>query len=236
MAVHAAMVDRVDQGVGDIVAALKAAGRFENTLLLVLADNGASPERYRNPGFDRASETRDGRPIRYVDAAPGPETSWDYIGTSWASAANTPYRYWKKESYDGGCRTPLIAHWPAGLKTAPGATTDQLGHVIDVTPTCLDLAGAAPPAKPPEGQTLAPILRGERRPGHDALFFEHEGGRALLAGDWKLTALPRGPWQLYHVSADATETRDLAPSDPTRAADLAAAWTRWATRVGADIP
>jgi arylsulfatase len=237
MAVHAAMVDRVDQGVGEVVAALKAAGRFENTVVYVLADNGASPEHYHNPGFDRASETRDGRKIDYSgDSPPGPETTWDYIGPSWASAVNTPYRYWKKESFDGGCRAPLIVHWPAGLKAATGSVTGELGHVIDLAPTCLDLAAAPAGEKPPEGKSLAPVLRGERRAGHDALFFEHEGGRAVIAGDWKLVALPGRPWELYHVSADATETRNLAADEPARVADLAEAWNRWAARVGAEVP
>ncbi len=139
MAVHAAMVDRVDQGVGELLQALKDTGRYDNTIILVLSDNGASPERYTTPGFDRPSETRDGRPIRYCGPfTPGTETTWGYIGPNWASAVNTPYRYWKAESFEGGSHTPLVAHWPAGLAAAHGSTINQPGHVIDVLPTCLE--------------------------------------------------------------------------------------------------
>jgi arylsulfatase len=121
MAVHAAMVDRVDQGLGDLVRALKDTGRYDDTVIFILSDNRASPERYTRPGFDRASRTRDGRPIRYAGRfEPGSENTWGYLGPFWASAANTPYRYWKAESFEGGCHTPLVVHWPAGL-AAPAA-------------------------------------------------------------------------------------------------------------------
>ncbi|MDG3005324.1 arylsulfatase [Paludisphaera mucosa] len=241
MAVHAAMVDRVDQGVGSILKALEAAGRSEDTIVVVLADNGASPERYLDPGFDRASQTRDGRPIQYAGRfEPGPETTWGYIGAPWASALNTPYRYWKADSFEGGCHTPMIVHWPRGLKAPHGTTTAQVGHVIDLMPTCLELAGVAYPnqfdghdLKPLEGESLAPALRGRPREGPRTLFFEHEGARAVLAGDWKSVALPRGEWELYHVADDATETRDLALREPRRVAELARMWRAWAERVGA---
>ena len=249
MAVHAAMVDRVDQGVGAILGALRDAGKLDNTLILVLADNGASPERYTRIGFDRSSETRDGRPIQYTGRLenPGSETTWGYIGSHWASAANTPLRYWKVEAFDGGCRTPLVVRWPAGVTAPAGSISNQLGHVIDLMPTCLEVAAtpypreyAGHPILPLEGRSLVPAFRGgpidesKDRP----LFFEHEGGRAVIAGDWKLVA-PRGKgqgWQLYHVSEDATETRDVARDHPERVADLSARWVAWARRVGAEIP
>ncbi|MHB1556465.1 MAG: arylsulfatase [Isosphaeraceae bacterium] len=243
MAVHAAMVDRVDQGVGSIVRALEETKRLENTVIVVLADNGASPERYLDPGFDRASQTRDGRPIRYRGRfEPGSETTWGYIGAYWANAANTPYRYWKAESFEGGCHTPMIVHWPKGLAGRPGSTTAELGHVIDLMPTFLELASVTYPAKyaghdlkPLEGRSLAPLWREPPRAGHPALFFEHEGGRAVIAGDWKLVARPRGDWELYHIAADATETHDLAGREPRRAAELEQMWRAWARRVGAPL-
>ena len=245
MEAHAAMVDRVDQGVGQVVDALRDAGRLANTVFLVLADNGASPERYLDPGFDRPSETRDGRKIRYRGTfEAGPETAWGYIGSWWANAANTPFRFWKTESFEGGTHTPLIVHWPAGLKAAPGSFSDQPGHVIDVAPTCLDLAGATPLAKldgrdlrPIEGKSLAPILAGRARDGHEALYFEHEGGRALIARDgWKLVAARGGPWELYDLDTDATESRDRAADEPARVAAMSQAWLAWADRVGAAVP
>jgi len=244
MAVHAAMVDRVDQGVGSILQSLQETGRHEDTVIFLLADNGASPERYTDPGFDRPSETRDGRPIRYAAPfEPGPETTWGYIGPQWASAVNTPYRYWKAESFEGGCRTPLVVYWPGGQGAPRGSTTDRAGHVIDLMPTCLDLAGVAYPGryaghelKPLEGESLVPALRGRPGAGDRVLYFEHEGGRAVQAGGWKSVARAGRPWELYHVAEDATETLDLAGREPRRLAELARMWRAWATRVGAAIP
>jgi arylsulfatase A-like enzyme len=241
MAVHAAMVDRVDQGIGTIIQTLKDTDRYENTIIFLLSDNGASPERYKEPGFDRASATRDGRPISYLGRfKPGPETTWGYIGSFWANALNTPFRYWKAESFEGGCHTPLVVHWPGGLEHLHGSTTDQIGHVIDLMPTCLELAGVEYPGqygghelKPLEGRSLAPILHGRPGHGHRALFFEHEGGRAVHVDDWKLVARAGGAWELYHLAEDATETRNLAGSEPRRVAELTRLWRAWALRVGA---
>jgi arylsulfatase A-like enzyme len=244
MAAHAAMVDRVDQGLGELLRALKDTGRYDDTAIFLLSDNGASPERYPRPGFDRASQTRDGRPIRYTGLfAPGPETTWGYLGPSWASAANTPYRYWKAESFEGDCHTPLIVHWPGGLAVARGSTTGRVGHVIDLMPTCLELAGAPYPERyaghalrPLEGASLVPVLRGRPAAGRRVLYFEHEGGRAILDGDWKLVARAGGAWELYQVARDATETRDLAGREPGRVAELAGRWRSWAARVGCTPP
>ncbi len=243
MAVHAAMVDRADQGVGRIVEALRAAGRLENTVIFVLADNGASPEVPRRPGYDRTSRTRDGRPVRYAGFRPeelGSETTYTGIGAWWANAANTPFRYWKKESFEGGCHTPLIVHWPAGLAAEPGSLTDQMGHVMDLMPTCLELAGAEYPRRlaghdllPLEGKSLVPILRGGRRAGHEALFFEHEGGKAVIAEGYKAVQPTTSEvWELYHLETDRTETRNLARAEPERLARMVARWKGWARRVG----
>lgn len=239
MAVHAAMVDRADQGIGKVLDALKKTGRLDNTLIFVLADNGASPEVPGGPGYDRTGETRDGRKVLYRGfERPGAETTYTGIGGYWANAANTPFRYWKKESFEGGSHTPLIVHWPAGLKAKAGSLTAQMGHVMDIMPTCLEAAGAKYPKtfeghaiKPAEGKSLLPILRGGDRPGHDALYFEHAGGRAVREGDWKLVALPGKPWELYNIARDRTETTNLAPAHPDRVKALAAKWDQWAARV-----
>ncbi len=188
MEVHAAMVDRVDQGIGRIVEALRDAGRLEDTLLFFLSDNGASPERYLKPGYDRPSQTRDGRPVVYQPHydAPGSETTWPYLGPPWASAVNTPFRFWKAESYKGGVQTPLIVHWPAGLKTPPGAITRQRGHVIDVMPTVLEAAGveyAAVARARGQGEAVSHATHRERetnvgRPRNGAIHgSETEGGQ-----------------------------------------------------------
>ncbi|MCP4609638.1 MAG: arylsulfatase [Planctomycetes bacterium] len=240
MAVHAAMIDRIDQGIGDIVGTLKATGQMDNTLIFFLSDNGASPEVMYQPGYDRTSQTRDGRKIRYQDIFElGAETTYACIGQAWASASNTPFRYWKKESYEGGCHTPLIIHWPKGLKTKPGSITEQTGHVMDIMPTCLELADVRYPAQYKghklttlDGKSLAPILAGGKRKEHEKIFFEHMGGRAVRMDNWKLVALKKEPWRLYNLAQDRTETNDLATEHPARAQAMSAEWEKWAGQVG----
>jgi arylsulfatase len=240
MSVHAAMVDRVDQGIGKIVKTLEQIGQLDNTIIFFLIDNGASPEVPTRPGYDRTAQTRDGRKVRYKSFdKPGAETTYTGIGPAWASASNTPFRYWKKESYEGGCHTPLIVHWPAGLKVRPGSITEEVGHAIDVMPTCLELASAKYPTKyrdylltPLDGKSLASLLKGERRKGHETLFFEHMGGRAVRKGDWKLVALKNEPWRLYDLAEDRTETNDLAAKFPERVQAMSQEWKQWAKEVG----
>ncbi|MHB9141863.1 MAG: sulfatase-like hydrolase/transferase, partial [Paludibacter sp.] len=147
MEVHAAMVDCVDQGIGKIIAKLKETGEYDNTIIFFMSDNGASPERYGSSGFDRQSMIRNGATIHYPSEypTPGVETSMGYIGDAWSGALNTPFRYWKSESFHGGTATPMIVHWPAGLKTSAGSITNQPIHIIDMMSTCLDLAGATYP-------------------------------------------------------------------------------------------
>ncbi len=200
MAVHAAMVDCLDQGVGRVMDKLRETREFENTIIFFFADNGASPERGYPPGFDRNGDKRDGTPVNYKASTNlGSEGTYPYLGRPWSNAVNSPFRYWKKESYEGGCHTPMIVHWPAGLKTDAGSVTHQVGHVMDVMPTCLELAGAEYPREyerrgnswkivPMDGKSLLPILRGKGRAGHDSIFFEHSRGRAARIGDWKISA------------------------------------------------
>ncbi|MBD3265362.1 sulfatase-like hydrolase/transferase [bacterium] len=241
MAVHAAMVDRMDQGIGRMVDTLESTGQMENTVIFFLADNGASPEVPQRPGYDRTGETRDGREVQYQgDFEPGPETTYTGIGSAWSSASNTPFRYWKKQSFEGGCHTPMIVHWPKGM-SGGGSVTEQPGHVMDIMPTCLDLAGAKYPEEyqghrllPLEGKSLLPILQGQTREPHAKLFFEHMNGRAVRMGDWKLVAHSSTPrqWRLYNLAADRTEMHDLAETHPDKVKEMAQAWTAWARKVG----
>jgi arylsulfatase len=238
MEVHAAMVTRMDRGIGRVLAKLEEAGRFENTLILFLSDNGASPERGYPPGFDRPGHLRDGTPIRYEFDRPGPADTWGYLGAAWASAVNTPFRYWKKESFEGGACTPTIVHWPQGLATRGGSISTAVAHVMDVMPTLLELAGVGHPTEldgrpvmPPEGKSLVPILRGRPHEGHEVLYWEHEGGRAVREGDWKLAALPDGEWELFDLSKDRSESTDLSAEHPKRVDRLAALWLAWWERM-----
>lgn len=241
MECHAAMLDRVDQGVGRIVARLRELDRLDDTLILFLSDNGASREEPSVPGFDRNSQTRAGERVVYFgrdlpkERMPGPETTYAGIGPRWANAANTPFRLFKASPYEGGIRTPLIAHWPRGI-AARGGITRQPGHVIDVMATCLDVAGVSYPQShrghaliPLEGVSLAPAFAGRELPER-ALYFEHFGGRAVRRGDWKLVKTPAGDWELYDFARDETETNDLAGQHPQRVRELAAEWDAWAWR------
>lgn len=244
MAVHAAMIDRVDQSIGRLIKTLEETGQMDNTLILFLCDNGASPEVPQKPGYDRTGQTREGQDVRYRDIPVdelGSERSYTGIGAPWSSASNTPFRYWKQESFEGGCHTPLIVHWPKGLKTRPGAVCHEMGHVIDILPTCLELAGGVYPSRfggheltPLDGKSLAPVFAGDARKGHETLFFEHVNGRAIRKGDWKLVAFSRTPkkWELYNLAEDQTETRNLADRYPERVEVMKAEWTAWARRVG----
>jgi arylsulfatase A-like enzyme len=245
MEVHAAMIDRVDQGVGQIIEELRESGRLDNTVIFVLSDNGASPERRFDHSTHRPRSTRDGRTIQYKGFFdPGPDDTWGYIGSSWASAANTPFRYWKMQSFEGGCRTPLIVYGPERLIGPGGRLVDQPGHVIDLMPTCLAMAGVEYPAAykghtllPLEGSSLLPVFRGASWPSPRELYFEHENGKAFRRGDWKLVAHTKDArWHLYNLKEDATETQDLAEKYPERAREMVSEWQAWAKRVGAMPP
>jgi arylsulfatase A-like enzyme len=174
MAVHAAMIDNMDQGIGRIINALRETGELDNTLILFLTDNGASPENCANygPGFDRPNQTRDGKEIVYAtkkQVMPGPQTSYASIGQRWAGVANTPYRYWKAESYEGGVNSPMIAFWPKGITAKKGSFSDHVGHLMDFMKTFCELTGAKYPEtykgnaiKPTEGISLVPSFTGKK--------------------------------------------------------------------------
>ncbi|UYQ91537.1 arylsulfatase [Chitinophaga horti] len=241
MAVHAAMVDRMDQGIGRIIETLRQSGQLDNTVILFLSDNGASAENCAayGPGFDRPSETRDGRKIVYAtkkEAMPGPQTTYSSLGQRWSNVVNTPYEYWKAESYEGGVRTPLIAFWPKGMKAKKGSYSNQVGHVMDFMATFTELAGAKYPAAyegrtitPTEGISLTPSFYGKRSAGHKTLFNEHFGARFARQGDWKLVSLSNDTtWHLYNLSADKTEMHDLAGKHPEKVQELAGLWREWA--------
>lgn len=199
MAVHAAMVDRMDQEIGKVLKALEATGRLDNTLILFLSDNGCSNEDcqlYPEGENDRPAEMRNGEKIIYPrekEILPGPENTYASIGPRWANVANTPFRFWKAKSYEGGICTPMIAHWPEQIRDK-GAMTTQMGHVIDIMATCLELSGVTYPEEynnnsiiPLAGKSLAPIFRREEREGHTELCFEHFDEKALIdRSGWKL--------------------------------------------------
>lgn len=241
MAVHAAMVDRMDQGIGRIIDALRKNGKLDNTLILFLSDNGASPEvsAAYGPGFDRPSETRDGRKIAYPvkkKVMPGPETQFGSIGPRWANVANTPYQYAKAQSYEGGLHTPMIAFWPKGIRHT-GGFTDHWGHVMDFMATFCEMAGAKYPTTyrgheitPTTGISFLSTLKGtESKTQHGLLFNEHFGARYIRDDVWKLVSLSGNPkWHLYRINQDQTELKDLADEYPDVVDRLSHRWQIWA--------
>ena len=218
MAIHAAMVYRMDQEIGRVIAQLKAMNAFDNTLILFLSDNGASAEiMVRDGGHDPA-------------APAGSAASYLCLGPGFSSAANTPFRRHKTWVHEGGISTPLIAHWPEGI-AARGETRTTPAHVIDFVPTVLDLLDlerpvtgneAAMPSAP--GRSLLPAFANDVRIERESLWWLHEGNRAIRVGDWKLVASKNEPWELYDLRTDRAESNNLAGDQPERAAEMARRW------------
>ncbi|MBL05272.1 MAG: arylsulfatase [Planctomycetes bacterium] len=224
MAIYAAQIDRVDQGIGRITAALKRTGQLENTIIFFLADNGGCAEG-GIWGFERKK-----------NAVLGKDSSFASYGLSWANASNTPFREYKHWVHEGGISTPLVVHWPAGISSG-GGLRSQPGHLIDIMATCVAVSGAKYPAeyesnkiKPLEGVSLVPAFAGKAL-GERSIFWEHEANRAVREGDWKLVAKGRNsPWELYNIAEDRTELRDLSAGRPELTTRLAALWQAYAER------
>lgn len=227
MEIYAAQIDCIDQNVGRLVAQLKQLGQFENTLMLFLSDNGCSAE--GGPGGFSRGQT--GAPI-------GTGRSYASAGLEWANASNTPHRKFKIATQEGGIATPFIAHWPAGIR-GKNEVRHQVGHVIDLMPTLVELAGATYPKTkdgrgilPPEGRSLVSALTGPPAPEARTLFWEHQGNKAVRQGNWKAVATGRGPWELYDLGPDRAELRNLAARNPEKARELSTLWQEWAARCG----
>lgn len=265
MEVYAAMLDRMDQGIGKMVENLRAHGQLDNTLILFLQDNGGCAElngrtgpfvpRGTAPSFPPLSkdaiatysgsmpqkQTRDGWPVRQgYGVMPGPADTFVAYGPGWANVSDTPFREYKHWVHEGGIATPLIAHWPAGIPAGrAGRLESQPGHVIDLMATCVDLAGATYPEQahgqmitPLEGVSLQPAFSGTAMKRVAPIFWEHEGNRAVRAGNWKLVSKYPGGWELYDMLADRSELHDLSAGKPDLVKSLAAQWSDWAIKVG----
>lgn len=236
MAIYAAMIDRMDRNIGRVVDDLRANGQLDKTLILFLSDNGACAE-WDPFGFDlRSGPDNVLHRGADLDRMGGPGTYHSY-GSGWANASNTPLRSYKHYAHEGGISTPLIAHWPSGI-AACGEVRRQAGHIIDLMPTCVEVAGATYPAElngraitPAEGRSLVPAFA-DRPIDREYLAWEHEGNRAYRVGPLKLVAAHDGPWELYDVEADRTESDDLAARRPDAVRDLAGRWEAWARRTG----
>ena len=226
MAVYAAMVDSIDQNIGRILRSLEESGAAKNTVVFVLNDNGGCAE--QAGGHDPANIA-------------GPKECYVSCGAGWAYAQNTPFRRYKGWVHEGGIATPLVAWWPGVIRA--GGMTRQVGHVVDLLPTCAEIAGAKYPAEragqlllPLEGQSLLPVLREPAAllPERGPICWKAFDNRAVRQGRWKLVKDQNADrWELYDIEMDRTETRDLAAEQPQRVHELTAIWDQWAERTGA---
>ncbi|WP_276391973.1 arylsulfatase [Eudoraea chungangensis] len=268
MEVYAAMVDIMDQGIGEIIDILKTKGELENTLIFFLQDNGACAEDLSwkpSPPADTSLQpmaigelqtkgmperTRDGRQVKKMkDAWPGPADGYTAYGRNWANASNTPFREYKHWVHEGGIASPLIVHWPDGIKVNGGSFERVPSHLIDIMATCVEVSGASYPKEyndrvitPLEGQSLSPLFQ-DNEIDERELYWEHEGNRALRKGKWKIVSkvskthfektpeiLPISDWELFDMEKDRTETRDLAKDYPDLVKELSDRWMVWAKR------
>ena len=225
MAVYAAQIDRLDQNIGRVLAKVRELGQEDNTLVLFLADNGGCHE----------EKIRGEKPD-----PPGPPDSFTSYGRPWANASNTPFRMYKHWVHEGGISSPLIAYWPAVIKRR-GALYREPAHVTDIMATVLDIASAeypsthnGKPVTPLAGKSFRPALEGRKWEGHDALYWEHEGNRAIRQGKWKLVSRYPEKWELFDMEADRTELNDLAQQQPARVREMIARYDRWAARCGVE--
>ena len=242
MAIHAAMIDRMDSEIGRVMEQVREMGALEDTVTLFFSDNGASAEiMVRGDGHD-------------PDAPLGSAGTYLCLGPGFSSAANTPFRLHKTWVHEGGIATPLIVHWPRGIRSG-GELRYAMGHVVDIAPTLLELAGieklALEGAPPMAGRSLVPLFDRDGGSRHEALWFYHQGNRALRKGDWKILHSVRtrsdgwnavaaaedarpGEWQLYDLARDRAEQDDLAGRHPEVVRQLASLWEAWRERFADD--
>ncbi len=245
MAAYAAQIDRMDQGVGRILAALRSASVVDNTLIMFLSDNGGCAEFL-------AEDASMPQPARYGGVNPdgtpvvvgniprlrpgGPQTFMSY-DLPWANASNTPFRRFKRWTHEGGISTPLIMSWPKRIQES-GIVHSPV-HLIDIMPTCLDAAGASHPTEragqqtiPLEGESmLSAVDRGDWE-RESPIVWEHEGSRAVRQGQWKLVSAIGGAWELYNMERDRTELDDLYTRNRSKAQELERIYQEWAERCG----
>jgi arylsulfatase len=226
MAIYAAMVYRMDACIGEIMTKLKQLGKDKNTIILFASDNGGS-----------ADEVKSLSTVIQKSGVPGSVNSIDSYEIPWANVSNTPFKLFKRNTHEGGIATPLIAWYPGHIKA--GSTNSSLGHLIDLMPTCLDLAGVRYPTQfknrqltPLAGVSLADAFKRKPFTGNKTLFWEHEGSRAIRKGKWKLVAEPGQPWELYNLDADRSEINNVADKFPALVNQLKDEYIQWAAKVG----
>jgi arylsulfatase A-like enzyme len=219
MMVYAAMIDCVDQNIGKLLAKLKELGELDNTLILFAADNGSSPQ-FAEKGIGGTG-------------AIGSMSYWASLGKKWANVSNTPFRFYKNDSYEGGICTPFIAYWPGKINNH-GTIDHRPLHFIDVMPSLVELTGATYPTQfrdqsivPMQGESFLAALLGTKAPGREKpLFWQWQKGKAVRRGEWKAVA-NGSEWALYNMETDRNETTDLKNQHPETFAELRKLFDEW---------
>lgn len=243
MAVYAAQVDRVDQGIGRIMTRLRELGEYDNTLFVFLSDNGGCAELFQedkdipDPSI-YSTPTVDGRQVtcgNIPSIRPGPDTTFMSYDLPWANVSNAPFRLFKSWMQEGGISTPFIIHWPDRIKQSTINHSEM--YITDITATCIEAAGATYPKEfagrqitPIEGESFMPIIEGREWSRETPIFWEHEGNRAVRLGEWKLVSEYGLPWELYNMNEDRTELNDLASGDGDRVRQMLHLYEQWAER------
>ena len=242
MAVYAAQVDRMDQGIGRVLDAVRRRGDWDNTLIMFISDNGGCAEYLREDAISHTAppHARTGVPIQSGNVPglmPGPETTYMSYDLPWANASCSPFRYYKHFTHEGGISTPFVAHWPKVIR--PNSIDHQPAWVGDFMATFLHVAGAAYPTEhrgravtPLRGESFLPALGGTNIGRQQPIIFEHEGNCAVRDGHWKLVNRHPGSWELYDMATDRTELNDLAAANPKMRDLLVDAYAAWAREVG----
>ncbi len=243
MAVYAAQIDRVDKGVGRILAKLQELGVEDNTLIMFMSDNGGcaeflaeesnrpEPSQYSMPNADGSQVT-----VGNISGLrPGPATTFMSYDLAWANASNSPFRLFKRWTHEGGISTPLIVHWPDRIKQP--AIVHEPTHITDIPATCIAVAGATYPTEfggnpitPIEGQSFMQALDSGDWTRAKPIFWEHEGSRAVRMGEWKLVSEVGGQWELYNMDQDRTELKNLAEANRPKADEMARLYDEWSAR------
>jgi arylsulfatase len=248
----AAFLDHTDDQIGRLVDGLRAIGELDNTLLVVLADNGASQEggpfgvMHEMKFFNGILETPD-EAVERIDEIGGPHSHTNYPW-GWAQCGNSPFKWYKQNTHEGGVHVPMVVSWPASIEESQrGTMRGQFVNVADIVPTIYDLLQVTPPdvfrgrtQLPVTGHSFAGVLSDAEAPASNTLqYFEMAGSRALVAGQWKAVCKHQEgadyetePWELYNLSVDASECNDLSGSDPNKLAELVALWWSEAERHG----
>lgn len=219
MEVYAAMIDRLDQNISRLLSKIESLNRNKPLITMFMSDNGASAE------VVNLTDDNDLAPVGQLDR-------WVSLGERWANVSNTPHRFYKNYSYEGGIKTPLIVHWPGVVPM--NSFSDYTGHFIDIMPTLIDITGASYPLTHQNdtvtalrGESMLDNWKGEKSDRTKPLFFEWSDGAAVIHQGWKIVKEGDENWNLYNLKADPTETNNLASKNSDKLEMLRDLFADW---------